>query len=143
MNFNELEVLLKVWKSRLGLDTWRIKLIFGGVQDETSYMEVEHSIYYERAVINVSPWFVGQGEIPEDALMRDAITDDFVEASLVHELLHLHTRNIKSILKHDVKDLVNRDLYEQLMNAMERHEEQTVDRLAEALVRAFKEIEND
>lgn len=139
MTFYDLSKLLVIWKSRLGIADWRILLILGGCEDETGYMEIEHSIYYERAIIHVNPWFVGQGDVPKDALMREALTDDFIESSLVHELLHLYTRNIRAVVRQDLNGVVNRDLHEQLKNAMERADEQMVDKLAEALVRAFNQ----
>lgn len=137
MTFEHLLVLLDIWKIRLGLSDWRIILIKGGCEDEDAYMEVEHSIFYQRAVIHINPWFVGEGEVPKNILMRDLLTDDFIESSLVHELLHLHTRNLRSIVRNDLFGVLNRDLLEQLNRAMERADEQTVDKLAEALTKAF------
>lgn len=55
MTFADLNSLLDIWKSRLGLSEWRIILLLGGCEDKEVYMEVEHSMYYERAVINVNP----------------------------------------------------------------------------------------
>lgn len=138
MTFEHLEKLLDIWKPRLGLNTWRIVMNLGGIADKSCYMEVEHSMYYERAVIHVNPWFVGIGPIPEDAIMHQAITDDFVESSLVHELLHLHTRNLRVIVRDDLEDILSLDTYRQVNISMRRADEQMVDRLAEALVRAFK-----
>lgn len=140
MTFGELSNLLPVWKERLGLSNWRIIMILDSeLDDKTAYMEVEHSMMYERAVIHVNPWFVDIGEIPKEVLMRDHITDDFVESSLVHELLHLITRDLRVIARDDISDIVSMDTYRQLNNAMSRADEHAVDRLAEALVRAFGE----
>lgn len=140
MTFEQLESLLDIWKVRLGLDNWRIVMMLGNVTDKTCYMEVDHSTYYERAVIHVNPWFVGIGPIPEEVLMREAITDDFIESSLVHELLHLHTRNLRIIVTEDLADVLSLDTYRQVSVFMKRADEQTVDRIAEALVKAFKEV---
>lgn len=137
MTFDDLSQLLTLWQRRLGLVDWRIVMLLGGCEDESAYMEVEHSTCYERAVIHVNPWLVGEGEIPKDVLMRDALTDDFIESSLVHELLHLHTRNLRVIVRDDLCDIVSRDVHEQVKNAMSRADEQLVDRLAEALTKAF------
>ena len=140
MTFEELNQFLFIWKARLGLSDWRIELILGGCSDETTYMEVEHSTFYERAVIHVNPWLLGQGPTPEYVLMKEALTDDFIEVSLVHELLHMHTRNIRVVVREDLFGVVSRELHEQLKNAMERADEQMVDRLAEALVKAFNKV---
>lgn len=137
MTFEDLTKLLDIWKIRLGLSDWRIILTLGGCEDETAYMEVEHSITYQRAVIHINPWFIGVGEVPKDVLMRDFLTDDFVESSLVHELLHLHTRNLRIIIRNDLEGVVGRETYEQMKNSMGRADEQLVDQLAEALVKAF------
>lgn len=137
MTFEHLSVLLDTWKIRLGLSDWRINLIKGGCEDEYVYMDVEHSIFYQRAEIRVNPWLLGEGEVPKDVLMRDSLTDDFIESSLVHELLHLHTRNLRSIVRNDLVGVLHRDLLEQLNHTMERADEQSVDKLAEALTKAF------
>lgn len=139
MTFEQLSELLIVWTRRLGLSDWRIVITLGGCDDELNYMEIEHSASYQRAVIQVNPWLVGVGEIPKDVLMRDVITDDFIESSLVHELLHLYTRNLRLIIRNDLFGVVSRELHEQLKNTMERADEQIVDSLAEALVKAFRE----
>lgn len=137
MTFEHLIQLCTLWQQRLGLNDWRIVMTLGGCSDETAYMEIEHSIFYERALIHVNPWLVGQMAIPSDVLMREALTDDCIEVSLVHELLHLHTRNLRAIVRQDLFGVISRELHEQLKNAMERADEQTVDRLAEALTKAF------
>lgn len=139
MIYQDLCALLPVWQRRLGLADWRIVMVLGGCEDETAYMEVQHSTDYERAVVHVNSWLVGQGQVPTDVLMRDALTDDFIESSLVHELLHLHTRNLRVIIRDDLFGIVARDVHDQLKSAMSRADEQTVDRLAEALTKAFRE----
>ena len=65
------------------------------------------------------------------------LTDDFIESSLVHELLHLHTRDMRAVVRDDLDGQVHRDVYAVLEASMGRAEEQCVDRLAEALVAAF------
>lgn len=135
-----LRVLLEVWKKRLGLDGWRILLHVGGVEAEHAYMETSRSVSYERGVIYCQPWLFGDGEAPKDVMIRgDDLTDDFIESSLVHELLHLHTRDMRAVVREDLDGQVLRDVYTVLNAAMERAEEQCVDRISEALVRAFNE----
>lgn len=138
MTEKALRELLTVWTKRLGLDDWRILLHVGGCEEKSCYMETSRSVSYERGVIYCQPWLFGDGEAPEDVMIRGAdLTDDFVESSLVHELLHLHTRDVRAIVREDLDGQVHRDVYTVLNAAMERAEEQCVDRLAEALVRAF------
>lgn len=137
MTYQELGHLLVLWQQRLGLLGWRIEMTLGGCDDTTAYMEIEHSTFYERALIHVNPWLIGTGEIPQDVLMREYLTNDFIEVSLVHELLHLHTRNLRAIVYHDLDGVVSREVHEQLKNTTRRADEQTVDRLAEALTKAF------
>lgn len=138
MTEKQLRDLLDVWKGRLALDRWLLVLEVGACSDATAYMEVIRSTSYERAVIHVQPWLLGDGEPPEGVVIRgEHLSDEFVEASLVHELLHLHTRDMCAIVRDDCDGLVHPDAYRQLDCAMGRAEEQCVDRLAVALVKAF------
>lgn len=139
MTFKQLSNLLSIWTPRLGLSDWRIVMILGECEDEDVYMEVEHSLYYERATIHVNPWLVGIGQIPKDVLMRESLTDDFIESSLVHELLHLLTRNTRAIVRNDLYGVLGRETHDMLKKGMERADEQMVDKLAEALTKAFNQ----
>jgi len=133
-----LRELFEVWRSRLGLEGWRVVLEVGGVSDPTSYMECTRSPFYERAAIHVQPWMVEQGEAPGEVMFRGPhLTDDFVESSLVHELLHLHLRDLRAVVREDLDGQLHPDAFHHVERAAERAEEQAVDRLAEALVRAF------
>lgn len=138
MDITHLNELLEIWKARLGLNTWRIYLEVGNLEDDTNYMEVSQATSYERAVIHVHPALFGNGETPDEWLVTgDRITDEFIESSIVHELLHLYTRDIRVIIRNDLIGVVQRDLYQQLLNTMERADERIVDKLSEALVKAF------
>jgi hypothetical protein len=140
VNEPALRTLLTVWQRRLGLGEWRLLLKIGGVEDATAYMETHRSALYQRAVIYVQPWIVGLGEMPEGVLVRGGdVTADFIESSLVHELLHLHTRDMRAVVRDDLEERVSSDIYHLAEAAMRRAEEQCVDRLAEALVHAFSE----
>lgn len=132
----DLRVRFKLWLERLGLDRWIVTLEVGGAEDETAYMETVRSSSYERGRIHVAPWVLGIGEVPNDVLVTN-FDAEFVEAALVHELLHLHTRDMRAVVRDDLISQVHRDVYTQLEKAMERAEEQCVDRLALALVRAW------
>ena len=137
MNEKRLRELLTTWQRRLRLDDWRILLHVGGVEDADAYMETRRSTTYQRGVIYCQPWLLGKGTPGDVMISGQDMTDDFVEASLVHELLHLHTRDMRAIVRDDLDGQVHRDVYTVLEAAMARAEEQCVDRLAEALVRAF------
>lgn len=140
MTEKQLRDLLPVWQRRLGLADWRIVLRVGGVEESTAYMEAQRSTSYERGVIYVQPWMVGDGDPPTEVMFHgDDLTDDFVESSLVHELLHFHTRDMRAVVREDLDGQVHRDVHTVLEAAMARAEEQCVDRLAEALVKAFHE----
>lgn len=137
----DLRSLLGLWQRRLSLDHWFLVLKVGGCEDASTYMEVHRSTVYQRAVVHCQPWMLGEGEAPEDVLIRgDDLTDSFVEESLVHELLHLHTRDMRAIVRDDLDGQVHRDVYTVLEAGMSRAEEQCVDRLASALVRAFAAV---
>lgn len=140
MTEKQLRGLLATWQQRLGLGDWRIVLKVGTVEDESAYMETQRSVSYQRAVIHCQPWLLnGDGNAaPESVMIRgNDLSEDFVESSLVHELLHLHTRDMRAVVRDDLDGQVHRDVYSVLEASMARAEEQCVDRLAEALVRSF------
>jgi hypothetical protein len=128
--------LIETWAKRLGLERWRIEVTVGTCESESAYMEVNRSTVYERATLTVASWVVGVGNRPEPVIAVP-LTEDFIEACVVHELLHLHTRDLRAVVRDDCDGLVHPDAYRQLDATAERIEEQTVDRLAEALVRAW------
>lgn len=132
----KLRRLVQTWAARVGLDRWRIDVQIGGLREETSLAEVERSSAYQRGVIRFAPWLIGHGERPEEVLAIEH-TDDFVASIVLHELLHLWTRDLRAIVKDDVREQVHPDAAAALDSAAERAEEQLVDGLAEALVRAW------
>lgn len=139
MTETQLRKLFKLWKHRLGLDQWHIEVRIEPCEDPESYMEVERSIDYQRARIIVSPWMIGKGEIPKGVLLP--LTDEMVEESLVHELLHICTRDLVSIVRNDLNGMVHRDVHRVFDDAVSRADERCVDALAVSLCRAFRELE--
>ena len=135
----ELRRLLRAWQKRLGLDHWSLVMHVGGGELEADdMMNVHRSPTYERAAIYVQPWLVGRGEPPPDVFyVAFGKPDSYIETSLVHELLHLAFRDLRAITRSDLDGYLHRDVYDQVEKAAERAEEQAVDRLAEALVRAW------
>lgn len=129
----ELHALFDYWREALGLDRWQLELEPGGC-DADSYMECDRSVLYERGRVRYQPWLLGEGDVPEE-LNYVPIDDAFIEASLVHELLHLQTRDMTRVVYGDLDGFLHRDVHSQLEKAFGRAEEQCVDRLAGALVR--------
>lgn len=133
----KLRKLFKLWQHRLGLDAWHIEIRIDICNDPEAYMEVERSVDYQRARITVSPWMLGKGEVPKVCLLP--ITDDMTEESIVHELIHICTRDLVTIVRHDLNEMVHRDVHRVFDDAMTRADERCVDALAISLCRAFKE----
>jgi hypothetical protein len=137
-----LALLLDLWKKRLGLESWIIEMKVGEIDEPGSYMEVDKSTQYERAVLYVAPFTLGAGDVPKEALAIP-ITDEFVEASLVHELLHLVLRDVTIIVRQDLDGSLHPYALEQVQNAAMRAEERVVDKLAVALVRSLARPSSD
>jgi hypothetical protein len=136
MTEGALQKLIDKWVPRLGLDQWLIELRVEDTEDKTSYMEVNRSTTYERAVLFVPPWLLNGGPTPESVL-EITITDPFIERSLVHELLHLQLRDMRNVTDEPLEGVLHRDVHRMVDDQMRRVEEQTVDRLAAALVRTW------
>lgn len=132
----QLRRLVQTWARRLGLDRWDLEVEIGGLEDSDSYAECTRSIY-ERATIRFAPWLVGRGEPPPGVMFPNP-TPEFIEICAVHELLHLWTRNLRAVIREDCDGLVHPDAYRQLDATACRAEEQLVDGLAHALVRAWR-----
>lgn len=124
---SNLERLVARWKPRLGLDGWRIHVLISAaaLEEEDSAAEVQPADHYRRARIVVAP----------DALDRPASTD--LEELVVHELLHLATRDIRQTAL-ELQGQVHRDAFAMYELAFERSLEGEIDRLAIALVAAFR-----
>lgn len=136
MTEKKLRSLLDLWKTRLGLSDWRINLVIAPCEDETSYMEITRSIYYQRAKITVNPWMLDIKKVPKDVLIE--LNDNTIEESLVHELLHLYTRDLVSIVRNDLGELLHRDVHEIICNSISRADERCVDALSVALCQSFR-----
>lgn len=139
MNFGQLQELRVVWMERLGLQNWRINMeLRAELDDSGAYMEVQRSDVYERATVRVPQWLLdSRMPVPDDIMMRTSITDNFIEVALVHELMHLYFRDLRRIISDDIYGILGREAYGVLQSSANRAEEQAVDKLAEALVKAF------
>lgn len=134
MTEGQLRSLFTQWVNRLGLERWDIELRVEDCETSSAYMECERSVTYERAVIRCQPWVL-TGQVPDDLLQLE-LTSQRVEASLVHELLHCLTRDLRNVAE-TVDGQLHRDAFSIFESAVMRAEEQLVDRLAVALVHAF------
>ena len=134
---------LAAWKERLGLDMWTIALSFENrevrAHGDLAIMSCERDSHYDRAVLHVSDFVVTGDWLPcidSQLMIDDELEGELVERVIVHELLHIVMRDIV-----EVTDLVRDQLSGPVLDvwdgAFKQAEEQTVDRLAAALMIAF------
>jgi hypothetical protein len=142
MTKDRIEFFFNKWIKILGLSDWRIRLVYENSDDPGTYMEVYRSQNYQQAKLVVPPWWLGDDKVPEDIWFCPDITDEnFFEETLVHELLHLFTTPMKNIVYFDLDGFLHRDVQVQIEKTFNRAEERSVDNLAVALCRAFREKE--
>jgi hypothetical protein len=105
-------------------------------------MKVNRSDHYDRAVVEVGVGCLDYTALPS-CIERDLLElgkwdpSEYVEVSVVHELLHMCLRDIvraSDFIRTDIHP-TTRDSWD---NAFEQAEEQTVERMAFALVRAWR-----
>jgi hypothetical protein len=136
---NQLMFFLEKWKNILGLSNWRIIVVYENCEDSSSYMEIERSSNYQRAKLIVPHWFVGEGEIPSNILMKPELVDkSFYEEIIIHELLHLIVTPMSVIIRDDLDGYLHRDVFGQIQKSFTHAEERVVDNLAVALRKAFQ-----
>ena len=141
MTKKKISLLLKKWTDILGLEKWKINLVYEDCEDESSYMEITRSIDYHRAKLTIPTWVIGEKEAPKDLIMGSNLSETFWEESLVHELLHLVVTPMSIVIRQDIEYQLHRDVYSLLEKTMMHAEERVVDNLAVALVRAFQNKE--
>jgi hypothetical protein len=133
MSRRELERRLRVWQSRLKLDHWQIRLnLDEPVQTEGSTAEIGKTWDYDRAEIRLArgwrSWNVGQ---PIDE------TGETVDGALVHELLHIHLRELHWTHHKLMDGHLHRDAAALSDDAYNHAEEGLIDRLSRVLVEAW------
>jgi hypothetical protein len=124
------------WQHRLGLDLWRITVVFESIEPSTITMQVHKCRDYERATIKVQPWVLTNSPPPEWLVGIGCITDLDIEEAVVHELLHCcldKLWNWPSLLGPET----HVDALGTAVRAFDHDEESVVDKLAVALVRAW------
>lgn len=129
--------LFALWQGRLGLGEWSIRIDFEKIEPTTITMQIHRSPNYQRATIKVNEWVLN-GTPPDDwnGHAKGAITDLDIEEAVVHELLHAAIGPLWigiNILERET----HRDAHDVAANVFDRTEENVVDRLAVALVRAW------
>ena len=133
----QLRGLFKLWQTRLGLGTWKIGVEFaecGRECHDIVLMETHRPADYDTATIQVQP-FALTGDIPEGWVIQP-LTDEYLEIKVVHELLHCVMRDMR-FCDVSIDGQLHRDVDAAWQIVQKRAEEQTVDRLATALVKAF------
>jgi hypothetical protein len=139
MTKKKISLLLKKWTDILGLEKWKINLVYEDCEDESSYMEIIRSIDYHRAKLIVPTWVIGKKEAPKDLIMGSNLNETFWEESLVHELLHLVVTPMSVVIRQDIAYQLHRDVFSLLEKTSMHAEERVVDNLSVALVKAFRE----
>lgn len=131
MSERELARRARLWARRLGIGHYRIELVIGATEDSDHIAEAKRTTPYEEATLIFQPWTVGQGAPPEGA---KALTDELLEQTLVHELLHVAVKPMFATLAL-LEDHLHPAAAALFAKAFEDAEERVVDRLAWALVR--------
>lgn len=129
--------LFATWQERLGLAEWIIRIDFEAFDPPTSIMQIHRSSNYNRATIKVNEW-VTSGVPPEtwSGYARGEVTDLDVEEAVVHELLHAAIGPLWIGLNL-LRGESHRDAHDVAVNTYDRTEENIIDQLAVALVKAW------
>ena len=138
MTAKQLEGLVRLWQGRLGLEAWDLEVEIARVS-EGARAETFRSTTYQEAHVRFAPWVIGQGERPSEdsgTSPLDFTTPERLERLVVHELLHLVTRDVRGVIA-DLEGDLHRDVYAKVEERWQFAEEQAVDRLAAALVRSW------
>jgi hypothetical protein len=141
----EIKGMLEVWQIRLGLGDWIIAVNWSEEPPEVNghacHMKVHRSNFYKRAAIDIGPTAISYSNMP-DCIEKDVVANgiyshrDYVEFSIVHELLHLSLRDLMR-----AAELVDHELHPSVRNVVgdvqQQAEEHYVESMAQALVRAW------
>jgi hypothetical protein len=132
----KLRDLFAAWQSRLGLAHWTIEITIQRLKPSTTTMRTSKSPHYDRGRIIVQPWVIAGSPPPDWFKAHDASFAQAIEETVVHELLHLHLWEFSSAicLLHQFS---KKPAYATAVTVQEHQEENLVDRLSVALVRAW------
>lgn len=134
---------VRKWQKRLGYEHWEIivKVDNEGHNDddpeyEDRYFLIAKHQEHDRAILYVMPWVIGQAPVPD--WVEDDISDDsFVERGIAHEIVHLIFHDLRIAAKTILEDNLSEPMQEMARKALNRYEEQAVDRVATNLVRSW------
>lgn len=145
MNATTLTNLLETWKSRLGMQDWVTLIKMSDdphVGERPVLMSVNKSRFYKQATITLHNG-VFQPELLPPSIDKDiyelsgvAAWERYIEAQIVHELLHCSLRDL-TFASDLVRDQVATPVAEVWDGAWSRAEEEAVDRMATALVASW------
>lgn len=115
----KVEQAVRTWQTRLGLDGWTIRVEFAEAPD-SAYAEVKPEAAYDNAVLTISPAHVNW-------------TPELANQTIVHELLHLLTRDLDAVVE-DARAQLHPQASAQVEKRYEHEIEGFVDRLALRIV---------
>lgn len=120
MTRKKIERLVRTWQSRLGLDSWDIILDWTNPSPSENDADCWRSDDYDRAKLRFNADF-------------SKWTDIFAERIVIHELLHVITRDIDRVIA-DLDGEIHRDVFTQTNRRYEHEIEGLVDRLSYRLM---------
>lgn len=120
MTEKQVLVALSDWQDWLGLNAWNIELAFNEPADLDNEAEIEHPIHYDRATIRLAANWKTWAPLKLHQL-------------LVHELLHLTTRDLEQAYG-ALKNQVHPDVWSVTESRCTHEIEGVIDRLAVRIV---------
>lgn len=141
MTEDNLRRLVTEWASRLGLNAWDLHVEVKQLDDDTS-AQTHRSRTYDAATITFQPWMAGHGDYPTDWPGRPW-DDAEIEKTVVHELLHCCCRDLKHASVDPLDGQLHRDVLQVWEAGVYKAEEKVVARLADALVNAWHNGQDD
>ena len=124
MTKREIERLVSDWQKRLKLEHWSIKVDWSRSPREDAYATTHRRIKYDIA------------EIYFDSEYR-TWSKDFAEQLVVHELLHLTTRDLDQVIG-DLEDLLRLESFKLVEKRYDHEIEGVVDRFATIVVELLR-----
>jgi len=129
----QLEGLVRLWQGRLGLEAWRLHIEVADLDEATYYASTAPAKTGDEARLIFAPWVLGRGQRPTNVLPA---FEGEIEATIVHELLHLVLRDLDWAIEM-LEGQLHRDLDSVFKTSLNQTTERTIDRLAWALVRSW------
>ncbi len=116
----QVEKIVTVWQGRLKLSQWSVKVDFDKPANASNDAQVSIDNHYDNATVLLSSAWADW-------------TREYTNLTLVHELLHLHERDVEEAIR-SVEGLVGRPAYTLYWDRYKHEREGLVDRLAAVLV---------